>query len=469
MSEKKKQTLSAFTIIFLIIVGLALITWIPMEGVTPAKVSDIFMSPFNGFKDAVDVCVFVLFLGGFLGLVTKTGALDAGIAALVNKLKGKEMVLIPVLMFLFSLGGTTYGMAEETIAFYVLICGTMVAAGFDTIVGATVILLGAGVGVLGSTVNPFATGAAIDSINKLGMEGLIVDNSKIMILGLILWLSSYVLALWYVLKYAKKVYKDKGSIFLSQQEKEYMDKEFSHIKLDNVEYTAKHKVTLLIFALTFVIMILSLVYWPAYNITIFDGWTSYLTGVSFGDWYFGELACWFLFMGVLIAIVNGFSEKEIVDSFIAGAADMLSVVLIIALSRGVAVVMNTTGFDAFLLNHAVSILQGLPAYIFAPASYVVYMGLSFLIPSTSGLAGASMPVMGPLAHGLGFSVEVMIMIFCAACGLINLITPTSAVVMGGLEAAGVKYTTYIKWVAKFFWMLLVLNIVILTVAMMLIR
>ncbi|VWL85048.1 YfcC family protein [Oceanivirga miroungae] len=464
MGEKKKrQSLSAFSIIFLIIIVLALITRIPMEGVVPAGISDVFMSPFNGFKDAVDVCVFVLFLGGFLGLVTKTGALDAGIAALVKKLKGRELILIPILMFLFSLGGTTYGMAEETIAFYVLICGTMYAAGFDTMVGATVILLGAGVGVLGSTVNPFATGVAISTFKGTGIE---INNGTVMILGTILWLTSYLAATWYVMRYAKKIKEDKGSIFLSLQEKENMKKEFGHIDLENVEYTTKHKITLLIFAFTFVIMILSLIVWSEYDIHFFESWTAFLTGVPLGEWYFGELACWFVFMGIVIAVVNNFSEKETVDTFMAGSADLLSVVLIIALSRGVYVIMSATHLDAFLLNHAVSMLQGLPGYIFAPASYVVYMGLTFLIPSTSGLAGATMPVMGPLAHGLGFSPEVMIMIFSAASGIINLITPTSAVVMGGLATARVEYSTYIKWVAKLLGIIFILNVVILTIAIM---
>ena len=178
MGTKQKKSLSAYSIIIILLVILALITLVlpklPADivgdmieenislatGVVPASVATVFMAPFNGFKDAIDVCVFVLLLGGFLGIVTKTGALDAGIAALVRKLKGNELILIPILMTLFSIGGSTYGMAEETIAFYILICSTMVAAGFDTMVGASTILLGAGVGVLGSTINPFATGVA---------------------------------------------------------------------------------------------------------------------------------------------------------------------------------------------------------------------------------------------------------------------------------------------------------------------
>ena len=169
MAKKKGVQLSAFSILFLIIIGLALLTWV-FPQVDNASLATVVMAPFNGFKEAIDVCIFILLLGGFLGVVTKTGALDAGVGSLVKKLKGNETVLIVVLMVLFSIGGTTYGMAEETVAFYVLICSTMVAAGFDTTVGVATIMLGAGVGVLGSTVNPFAVGVALDGLKEKGIQ-----------------------------------------------------------------------------------------------------------------------------------------------------------------------------------------------------------------------------------------------------------------------------------------------------------
>ena len=171
MAKRKKFMLSAFSIIFILIIGLAILSHILPDakfvgdvivdgsGTVGAKLSDVLLSPILGFADAVDVCIFVFILGGFLAIVTKTGALETGIKALVNKLKGNELVLIPILMFIFSVGGTTYGMLEETVGFYVLLAATMVAAGMDTIVGSAVILLGAGSGVLGSRVHPFAVGA----------------------------------------------------------------------------------------------------------------------------------------------------------------------------------------------------------------------------------------------------------------------------------------------------------------------
>ncbi|MBO5227446.1 MAG: YfcC family protein, partial [Lachnospiraceae bacterium] len=165
MGAKKREFKmpTAYSILLGLLIIVAIITII-IPDVENATLADVIMSPVNGFVSALDVAIFVMFLGGFLGVVNKSGALDNGIAAVVKALHGREMLLIPILMFLFSIGGTTYGMAEETIAFYLLIVATMVAAGFDTLVGAATIMLGAGVGVIGSTVNPFAISAAVDAL-----------------------------------------------------------------------------------------------------------------------------------------------------------------------------------------------------------------------------------------------------------------------------------------------------------------
>ncbi len=392
----------------------------------------------------------------------KTGALDAGIGALVKKLKGNELVLIPILMILFSIGGSTYGMAEETVAFYVLICSTMVAAGFDTTVGVATIMLGAGVGVLGSTVNPFAIGVALDALKEKNIQ---YNSGTVILLGVILWLSALVLAIFFVLSYAKKVKADKGSTILSLQEQQDMQETFGHANFDSVEFTGKTKITLIIFTVTFIIMVISLIPWESFGITVFKGWTSYLTGTSFGEWYFAELAMWFLISGVVIGVVNRLGEREIIDSFMEGVKDMLSVVLIIAVARGASVLMKETKFDAFILESASSALKGLSPIIFAPASYLLFIVLSFLIPSTSGLASVSFPVLGPLTAALGYSSEVMVLIFSAASGLVNLITPTSGVVMGGLAIGKMGYGTWLKFVSKLIVAIFVVDIIILTIAM----
>ena len=445
--KKKRSSLSAFSILYIILFVLAAITWI-IPDVKSATLGTIVMASYNGFSNVLDVCFFVLVLGGFLGIVTKTGALNAGITHLVKKLKGNELILIPILMTLFSIGGTTYGMAEETVAFYGLLAATMVAAGFDSVVGAATVLLGAGVGVLGSTVNPFATGIAIDSINKsfeeLGIQSS-VNNGVVIALGIVLWLSSLVIACAFVMSYAKKVKKDTDV---------------------EVAYTGKMKLSMAIFAFGFFVMVISVIPWDKFNVTIFEGWSSFLTGAAIGEWWFGELGMWFFIIGLIIAFINRFTENEIVSAFMEGAKDIMSVVLVIAVARGASVLMGETGLDKYVLEHASKALEGLPAFAFAPLSYILYALLSFVIPSTSGLATVSMPIMGPLAQNLGYNPAVMVMIFSAASGILNLFTPTSGVVMGGLASAHIEYSTWLKFVGKVLAVLFIVNLIILTVGMM---
>ncbi|NGM16565.1 YfcC family protein [Xiamenia xianingshaonis] len=535
-SKKQRKSLSAFTILLIILVALALVTIImsalgasytdPNTGETAfvqgATLSGILTAPVFGFHDAIGVCLFVLILGGFLGIVTETGALDAGIAALVRKLHGNELVLIPILMFIFSIGGTTYGMCEETVPFYLLLAATMVAAGFDSLTGAAVVLLGAGCGVLGSTVNPFAVGVAVDALSS---QGIAANQAVIMGLGVVLWLATLIPSILFVMRYAKKVKADKGSTFLSLQEQEDMmnewgmkeseDEAASGDTAEHSAMTARQKWSLVVFAFTFVIMIVSFIPWEDLGVNAFVGgqefetvttevaadeiagvyseatgteltldegvvgtdvaeeevspaWSSFLTGVPLGQWYFDEASTWFLLMALVIGVIGGVSESRFVKAFINGAADMMSVVLVIALARSVTVLMGATGLDMWILDNASNALSGLSAIVFAPLSFLLYVVLSFLIPSSSGMATVSIPILGPLAAQLGFSPDVMIMIFSAGNGLVNLFTPTSGAIMGGLALARIEYTTWLKFGAKLFVVLGVICLVVLTAAMMIV-
>ena len=520
--SKKKRSISSFTILLIMLIALAVVTlvmgWTGVEGITAASIADVATAPVKGFTDALPVCLFVLILGGFLGIVTETGALDAGIAALVKKLKGNELILIPILMFIFSIGGTTYGMCEETVPFYLLLAATMVAAGFDSLVGAAVVLLGAGCGVLGSTVNPFAVGAAVDSLST---SGLVINQATIIMLGVVLWLSTLAISIVFVMRYAKKVKADKGSTILSLQEQEVMKAEFGEAQQEGSDsgpaklMTGRQKATLVVFALTFVVMIVSFIPWGDFGIEIFnagaateevtaaadaeeisavwadsegselsfegavegtvvaeeqisDGWSSFLTGLPLGQWYFDEASTWFLIMAIVIGIIGGLAESRFVKAFINGCADMMSVVLIIAMARSITVLMGETGLDIWILENAANALSGVAAFIFAPLSFLLYIVLSFLIPSSSGMATVSMPIMGPLANSLGFSTDVMIMVFSAGNGLVNLFTPTSGAIMGGLALAKIEYSTWLKFGGKLFIVLGVVCVIILTAAMMLI-
>jgi len=344
--KNKKFMLSAFSIILILIILLGIISHILPQarfvgeeivngsGVVGAKVSDVLMSPILGFQDAMDVCVFILVLGAFLAVVTKTGALETGIKVLIKKLKGRELLLIPILMFIFSIGGTTYGMLEETVGFYALLSATMVAAGMDTLVASATILLGAGVGVLGSTINPFAVGAAVDALP----EGIVANQGVIIAIGVVLWLTAYAIAVMFVMKYAKKVKEDKGSTFLTLQEQKAMEKRYGKQQIDdNVKLTGKQKVTLWIFGLSFLVMICGFIPWDTLGINFFLDKTGFLTGSPLGWWWFNEGSLWFLIVTILLCIINGFSEKQTVETFVDGADDMVGVILVIALARGASV------------------------------------------------------------------------------------------------------------------------------------
>ena len=234
--QKKKKAFklpTAYTVLLIITAVIAIVTHF-IAGVRPAGLSDFVMAPINGLNDSIDIAIFVLLIGGFLGITTKTGALDAGIGSVVSKLKGKELILIPVLMFLFSLGGTSFGMAEETIAFTALVTTTMIIAGFDPLVSVATIILGSGCGVLGSTVNPFLVSVSIGSLNGAGIP---VNQGVVIATNTVLWIVSLLISIYFVMSYAKKVYNDKNQsieLFINSEGYYFHDKKWIAESLSNI-------------------------------------------------------------------------------------------------------------------------------------------------------------------------------------------------------------------------------------------
>ena len=467
-NKKKFSMPSAYTILFAIIVVVAILTWIvpagqyemtelngkevPVPGTyqqverTPQGIFDIITSPVKGYQDAVDVALFILIIGGFLGVVMKTGAIDAGIAQVTNKLKGKEKIMIPILMVLFGVGGTSYGMAEETIAFYPLLIPVFVAAGYDTVTAVAVILLGAGVGVLGSTVNPFATGIAS------GFAGVSLGQG--IVLRLLILVVGEIAAILYVMRYAEKVRKDPTkSITYATREEDIKHFGAQQEGTSFPELTGKRKLILGLFALTFAIMI--------YGVIPFEDMG--ITAIPTLWWWFTELASLFLIMSIIIGLVAGLSEKELIGAFVDGSRDLLGVALIVGLSRGITVVMNAGNMTATVLNLGERTLASTGSVAFTILTYLFYIPMSFLIPSTSGLATLSMPIMAPLGDFAGVARDVVITAYQSASGIVNLITPTSAVVMGGLAIARVPYDKWLKFVGKFMVIIFLITVVALAI------
>ena len=453
---KQLRMPSAYTILMALIVLVAVLTWVlpagqyqylvtgePITG-TYAQVArngqgilDVIRAPLSGFYEAIEIAVFILTVGGFLGIMGKTGAIDAGIARIVTRLGDKGMVLIPILMLAFSLGGTTFGMSEETIAFYPLLIPVMVAAGYDTLTAISVILLGAGSGVLGSTVNPFATGIAS------GFAGISMGSGLILrLLLLILCLGA---SMAFVMLYARKVRQDPAKSLVAAQREENL-RRFAVKNEGAAALTGKQKLALVLFALTFLVMVYGVIPFSDLGVPLLP---------SLG-WWFPELSALFLGAALITGLLCRVPEKDIVDGFVSGAADLLGVAFIIGISRGITVIMNSGMITDTILQWGEQTLSGLGGVGFVLTAFGIFLVLSFLIPSSSGLATLSMPIMAPLAEFTGVSRALIVTAYQSASGLVNLITPTSAVVMGALAIGRVSYGVWLKYIWKLLLVLAVL-------------
>ncbi|ANZ65317.1 arginine:ornithine antiporter [Secundilactobacillus paracollinoides] len=483
---------SAFTILFFIIIAVAILTWLIPAGqystdkagniiahtyrtvkANPQGIWDVMMAPVNGMvgegktEGAIPVSLFILVIGGFLGVVNKTKALDDGIGTVVRKYKGREKALIPVLMILFALGGSTYGMAEETIAFYPLLIPVMIGVGFDSLVAISIALVGTQVGCLASTVNPFATGVASQTLHISMGDGLM---PRFILLILVVGVS-----IWYTYHYASKIEKDPTKSLLYNQRDEDRKRFTIPSGEENIQMTGRQKAVLWLFGLTFVLMIAGLVPWDTINSkwTIFNNFTKWLTNVPFlgnlvghdivplGSWYFSEITMLFLFMSIVVMFVYHMKESDFIDAFMGGMADFLSVAIIVAVARGIQVVMNDGMITDTVLHWGELGLKGLSQSVFIILTYIFYIPMSFLIPSTSGLAAATMGIIGPMGKFAGVAGSTVVTAYQAASGWVNLITPTSGVVMGALAIAHVNISTWWKWIAKLMVILFVLTCVFL--------
>ena len=456
---------SAYTILFALIVLAAIATWIipagtydlseagePVPGTyheveaKPARILvDSLTAPINGLYGiedakgninyynsgtlfgAIDIALFIIVIGGFLGITMKTGAIQAGIGTLVQRMAGRERLLIPALMIVFALGGTTYGMAEESLAFYALVITVLIAAGYDALTGAAVVLLGCGIGTLGSTINPFATGIA-SGIAGISISDGLVGRLVILIAGLAIGIA-------FVLRYADRVKRDpsKSAVFEMRAENE------AHFagesETGEIAMTGTHKVILGLFALAFGVMIYGVIPWEDLGIGLPTWW-----------WWFPEMTASFLLFSIIIGLVARMGEGELTTTFVDGARDLLGVALIIGIARGITVIMNNGQITDTVLHWVERALGDVGEAAFAVVMFALFLPLSFLIPSSSGLATVAMPITSPLAGFVDVPESLVVTAYQSASGLMNLFIPTSAVVMGGLAIARVPYGTYLRWV-----------------------
>lgn len=455
---KKKITIPhTFTIIFLLIVMIAILTYIIPSGEfkridvdgrmvvkpgtyhqvdsNPQGIQDVFRAPINGFVDAAEVVGFVLLVGGAFGIVNKTGAIESGINHIVRKLKGLQVLIIPVSMILFGLGGSTFGMNEETLPFYMIFIPLMTNLGYDSLTAISTVFLGSGTGVIASTINPFSVGIAQALADIVPGAGILYRA--------IIFIVLMTISITFLMVYANKIKKDpkKSLVYeLDANNKKDFIMDDSTIK----PFTIKEVIVLVIFI---------------------SGMSMMVYGVLNMDWYIPEIAMIFCMIGVFSGIFGGLKQDEIVDSFLTGASDLVSAALAIALARGIVIVAQNGHIIDTLLNYSADALSKLPKFIFINLSFLLESLLSFLIPSSSGLASLTIPVLAPLSDLVGVSSQLIITAYQFGTGLINLITPTSGVLMGALAFAKIPWSKWVRFLAPLFGIMIIVCIMLLTIGL----
>lgn len=383
----------------------------------PQGFLDFIMASVDGVMDTVDIMIFVLILGGIIGLINATGTFDAGIAALSKATQGRQFLLVVAVAGITAIGGSTFGLAEETIALYPILLPIFLASGYDAIIGIATIYLGAAIGAMFSTVNPFSIVIASDAAGISFKEGL-----GFRIIGLVLATAIVIL---YIYRYAKKVKEDpKNSIIYKDKDK--IEKRFleGYDPENVVKFTWQRVLMLVIFLGAFPVMV----------------W-----GVASQDWWFGEMSGLFLGVALIIMFLSGLGEKKAVDTFLDGAADLVGVVLIIGVARGINIIMDNGMISDTLLFYASGIIKNMGRGIFAVVQMIIFSLLGFFIPSSSGLATLSMPIMAPLADTVNVSRAVVVTAYNWGHGLMQFITPTG-LILATLEMVDITYDKWLKFV-----------------------
>lgn len=377
----------------------------------------VLIAPIKGIAETIDIIIFVLILGGIIGLINKVGAFDAGISALSKKTKGKEFLLVVLVFSLTTLGGTTFGLAEETIAFYPILMPIFLISGFDAITCIAAIYMGSSIGTMFSTTNPFSVVIASNAAGINFTAGL-----TFRIIALII---ASIITLLYIYKYAKKVVKDPTSSLVYETQAHIHQKFLKDFDTKSeVEFTPRKKLILLIFTLSFPIMI----------------W-----GVASNGWWFQEMSALFLGVAIILMFLSGLSEKEAVNTFILGAGDLIGVILTIGLARSINIIMDNGVISDTLLQYSIEIISQMNRSFFAVVQLLIFSFLGFFIPSSSGLAVLTMPIMAPLADTVGLSREVVVNAYNWGQGLMSFITPTGLILVT-LEMAETTFDKWLKYI-----------------------
>ncbi len=471
--KKKFQLPHVYTIIFLLMVVFAVLTWIVPSGqyerqvvqtaagekevavagtYTPrdkvytdpetgetvdlrTNVQQLLMAPTQGIQAAADVVAFVLLIGGSFAIITKTNAINAGMSHVIGKLRHRDYLIIPIMMTLLSICGTTFGMSEEALPFYAIIIPIMMTLGYDSMTAFLICFMGPNIGYIASTLNPF---------NVLIAQGIVgIEGNPQLWLRFVTWIVFTALSVVWVMRYARKVKADPTSSITYQDDKAKRV-EFS-VQDDSVAmpFTARQRGVLIVFAAG-----MALIVW----------------GLITQGWYMDEISAVFFGMGVLSGIVGGLSEREMAEEFVKGLADFSYAAVIIGLARSILVIAENGMIIDTILDAMATLLAGVPAPIYTTLLYIVLGLLSLLVPSSSGLAALTMPILGPLTQLMGVNPEAAVTALCLANQTINSISPTAGMTVAGLSVSKISFGQWWRTCWKFILLITVLGIVVTAVS-----
>jgi uncharacterized ion transporter superfamily protein YfcC len=454
---KRPWTFNTLVMIYAVVVLVAIATWfVPggeykrelKEGRTlvvpgsftyaqsePQGLGAIFTSPVKGFMQASHIIVFVFIIGGAFAIVQKTGAIAVSVQRVGYTFANKphlQKFFIPVTMTLFSIGGTVFGMSEETMPFVLIFIPLAMSLGYDSLVGTAIPFLGAAAGFAGATLNPFTVGIA-QGIAELPLYSGLGYR-------IIIWVISTASMVTFVMLYASRIRKDPSRSLvadLDQQRKH----SFQINTAGEVRFTTRQKLVLAVFVLTILLLVF---------------------GILQFKWFITEIAGLFLALGILSGILGGLKADEITESFKAGAKDMMGVAFIIGFARALLVVAYDGKVMDTLLYGLASLISQLHPILAAQVMFVAHGIINFFVHSGSGQAALTMPVMAPLADVVGVSRQTAVLAFQFGDGWINPILPTSGVTMGVLGLAGIPWERWIRWMLRvqiFFFILALLLLI----------
>ncbi|MGE8018474.1 YfcC family protein [Peribacillus frigoritolerans] len=451
--HKERKGLNTFVLLFIIVIIAAILTYIVPAGsferaeengrtiVQAGTFEYIDSSPVGllgvvgsiplGMIEAAGVVFFVLIMGGYFGILKATGAIDELILMLSNTLAQREKLIIPTLVLFFALLGALTGAAESNLVYIPILVPLVIALGFDTITGLAIVLVGASVGFTAAIMNPFTIGVAQELADLPIFSGIG--------LRLILLIVLYVIAVYFIHRHAMKVKKNPDLGHYGY----YSRDDINHHLGANTKMSTTNKLILLLFALNFVVLIF---------------------GVLKYNWFILDIAGLFLLFAILIGLVGRLHPNSIAENFMLGTKELLEGALIIGVARSILVVLEQGHIMDTLLYHAGNLIVNIPVAFTALGMFGIQMTLDFFVPSGSGKAALTMPIMIPLSDLVGVTRQTAILAYQLGDGITNLFFPTSSYLMAALAITGMAYSKWVKWILPFLVIQVICGIIALLVA-----